>query len=156
MCINTDLIAGLPGETPEDMRRNMEELAKLSPENITIHTLAVKRASRLNELRRENEAAQLPDVHAVEAMLSIGMEACSRAGLHPYYLYRQKNMVGLFENVGYSLPGQECLYNVGMMAEVQTILGIGAGAVSKFVIGNKITREFNPKNPEIYIERRKA
>jgi oxygen-independent coproporphyrinogen-3 oxidase len=62
-------------------------------------------------------------------------------------------MVGLFENIGYSKPAHECLYNIGMMAEVQTILGFGAGAVSKFVVGNKITREFNSKNPEIYIER---
>ncbi|MCL2386666.1 MAG: coproporphyrinogen dehydrogenase HemZ [Defluviitaleaceae bacterium] len=156
-CINTDIIAGLPNETPNDMRRNMEALAKLSPENITIHTLAVKRASRLNEQRASStHTDSAPDPRIVESMLSIAAEYTAKMGHSPYYLYRQKNMVGLFENIGYSLPNHECLYNVGMMAEVQTILGIGAGAVSKFVEGTKITREFNAKNPEIYIERRDA
>jgi oxygen-independent coproporphyrinogen-3 oxidase len=148
-CINTDLIAGLPHETPDDMRRNMELLAPLRPENITIHTLAIKRASVLNEHRQKNS-----DAHTVEKMLSLAAEFCEKINLSPYYLYRQKNMVGLFENVGYSLKNHECLYNVGMMGELQSILGIGAGAVSKFVTGNKITREFNAKNPEIYIERK--
>ncbi|MCL2577229.1 MAG: coproporphyrinogen dehydrogenase HemZ [Defluviitaleaceae bacterium] len=169
-CINTDLIAGLPGETPDDMRRNMEVLAELSPENVTIHTLAIKRASRLNEIRIENksDATRQPrgegvplgtgiagaDTTGVIAdMLAIVEKSCAKMNLHPYYLYRQKNMAALYENIGYSLPNHECLYNVGMMAEVQTILGIGAGAVSKFVVGNKITREFNVKNPEIYLAR---
>lgn len=156
-CINVDLIAGLPDETPDDMCRNMEALAELSPENITIHTLAVKRASRMNEKRSEavnrekygsvgvaEEAKRglIPIVaagigiepHLYETMLSIAAKSCAEMKLSPYYLYRQKNMVGLFENIGYSLPNRECLYNVGMMAEVQTILGIGAGAVSKFII----------------------
>ena len=170
-CINTDLIAGLPNETPDDMRCNMEELAKLAPENITIHTLAIKRASKLNEIQKFQKCQSdgssgnnpvfmppqkpLAKTSNVQAMLDIAEENCAKMGLSPYYLYRQKNMVGLLENVGYSQPGHECLYNIGMMAEVQTILGIGAGAVSKLVIGSKITREFNAKNPEIYIERRK-
>jgi len=149
-CINTDLIAGLPHETADDMRRNMEALAQLAPENITVHTLAVKRASRLNEEIRQGAAYGNENT---ENMLSVAAEYCGSMGLLPYYLYRQKNMVGLFENVGYARPQYECLYNVGMMAEVQTILGVGAGAVSKFVEGGKITREFNAKNPEIYIER---
>ena len=150
-CINTDIIAGLPGETPDDIRRTMEGITELSPENITVHTLAVKRASRLNESRGEYA---LPTARITEEMLTTANAACQNAGLHPYYLYRQKNMVGMFENVGYSKPGHECLYNVGMMAETQTVLGIGAGAVSKFVENGKITREFNVKNPEIYIQRR--
>ena len=149
----------------------MEELAKLAPENITIHTLAIKRASKLNEIQKFQKCQSdgssgnnpvfmppqkpLAKTSNVQAMLDIAEENCAKMGLSPYYLYRQKNMVGLLENVGYSQPGHECLYNIGMMAEVQTILGIGAGAVSKFVTGSKITREFNVKNPEIYIERRK-
>jgi len=149
-CINTDIIAGLPSETPDDMRRTMEGVAALSPENITVHTLAVKRASRINESRTD---FALPTAQATEEMLRIAADACHTAGLSPYYLYRQKNMVGMFENVGYSKPGYECLYNVGMMAEVQTVLGVGAGAVSKFVTGNKITREFNAKDPGVYIQR---
>jgi oxygen-independent coproporphyrinogen-3 oxidase len=148
--VNTDLIAGLPGETAWDMRRTMESIAKLSPENITVHTLAVKRASRLNEAKQN---FILPNAQTTEEMLAVANNACTSSGLFPYYLYRQKNMVGMFENVGYSKPGYECLYNVGMMAETQTVLGVGAGAVSKFVNGGLITREFNPKNPEIYIQR---
>jgi oxygen-independent coproporphyrinogen-3 oxidase len=160
-CINTDLIAGLPGETPDDMRRNMEALARLSPENITVHTLAVKRASRLNEIRTEEKrqagGSLSPELRetdsAIPDMLAIAEKSCADMGLQPYYLYRQKNMAALYENVGYSLPGRECIYNVGMMSEVQTILGIGAGAVSKFVTENKIIREFNSKNPEVYLQR---
>jgi len=161
-CINTDIIAALPSETPDDMRRTMEGLAPLSPENITVHTLARKRASRLNESIKDacncsntqNKAnITLPAAHCAEEMLQITNATCTAAGLLPYYLYRQKNMVGMLENVGYSKLGHECLYNVGMMAETQSVLGIGAGAVSKFVEGEKISREFNVKNAEIYIER---
>ncbi|MCL2199481.1 MAG: coproporphyrinogen dehydrogenase HemZ [Defluviitaleaceae bacterium] len=149
-CINADIIAGLPGESPDDMHRNMEALAKLTPENITIHTLSVKRASRLNEQGVGACAGQ-----DIETMLSAASAACADMGLNPYYLYRQKNTVGLLENVGYSLPTHECLYNVGMMAEVQSIIGLGAGAVTKNVVGSHITRKFNPKNPDVYISRRK-
>jgi len=149
--INADLISGLPGETADNMRRTIEGVVELSPENITVHTLAVKRASRLNESKG---AFVLPSAQTIEEMLSIANAACASVGLNPYYLYRQKNMVGMFENVGYSKPGYECLYNVGMMAETQTVLGIGAGAVSKFVEGGKISREFNVKNPEIYVQRK--
>ncbi|MCL2360889.1 MAG: coproporphyrinogen dehydrogenase HemZ [Defluviitaleaceae bacterium] len=151
-CINTDIIAGLPGENEKDMVNTMEFLSALSPENITIHTLAIKRASKLNEERMEQ--AHYHDKAIIAAQLKIAHESCVAQGLVPYYLYRQKNMAALFENTGYSLPGQECQYNVGMMAELQTIHGIGAGAVSKYVVGAKITRAFNPKDPEIYIERR--
>ena len=149
-CINTDVIVGLPNETSDDIRRTMEGVAGLSPENITVHTLAVKRASKLNETLKQYS---LPTAKETEEMLDIASKACTHNGLMPYYLYRQKNMVGMFENVGYSKPGYECLYNVGMMAETQTVLGVGAGAVSKFVLGNLIRREFNTKNPEVYIER---
>ena len=160
-CINTDLIAGLPGETSCDMQRNMEALAKLQPENVTIHTLALKRASLLNEQRQNNYSQALSEwnfthnknISTVEKMLSVASEYCKDMKVFPYYLYRQKNMTGLFENIGYSKPGFECLYNVGMMAEVKTIFGVGAGAVSKFVDGGKITREFNVKNPEIFIKK---
>jgi len=149
--INSDIIVGLPGETVADVARTMENLMKLSPDNVTVHTLAVKRASNINSNKEE---FALPSAKTTEAMLNIAASACTSAGLSPYYLYRQKNMTGLFENVGYSKPGHECLYNIGMMSEVQTVIGFGAGAVSKFVIGDKITREFNVKNPEVYVERR--
>jgi len=151
--INTDVIVGLPSENTDDVKRTMDALAKISPENITVHTLAVKRASRL----RENKSSfVLPTAQETESMLSIAASTCAQSGLSPYYLYRQKNMVGLFENVGYSKPGHECLYNVGMMAETQTILGIGAGAVSKTVEGTKISRIFNNKDVQVYIEKQGA
>ena len=150
--INTDIIAGLPGETEADMHRNMEALAKYAPENITIHTLAVKRASKLNEHHGEY---MLPQLENIEKMLQIAHDGCVSSGLHPYYLYRQKNMVGRFENVGYAKDGHECQYNVGMMAETQSILGLGAGAVTKIIEGGKITRTFNPKDVELYIARNK-
>jgi oxygen-independent coproporphyrinogen-3 oxidase len=151
-CINTDIIAGLPGETSADMAQTLAGLMPLCPENITVHTLAVKRASKLNEHLTEYEL----NARETALMLDMASQACEENGLSPYYLYRQKNMVGLFENVGYSLPGHECLYNVGMMAETQTIIGIGAAAVCKYVDHEKITRTFNPKNTELYIEKMKG
>ena len=147
--INTDVIAGLPGEEPEDMRRTMEGLKGLKPTHITVHTLAVKRASRLNERLTDYHAAEF---ETVDTMLDIAREICGDLGLVPYYMYRQKNMVGHFENVGYSLPGYECLYNVAMMAETQTVLGAGAGAVTKYVENGLIRRKFNPKDVEAYIQ----
>jgi len=164
-CINTDIIAGLPGEAPNDMHHTMETLAKLAPENITVHTLAIKRASKLNEQRVEQSLSgcapsgstlsgnALPNPTVIETQLKIAHESCINQGLSPYYLYRQKNMAALFENTGFARPGYECLYNVGMMSEVQTVLGIGAGAVSKYIQGSLITRDFNPKDPDIYIKR---
>ena len=148
--INTDVIAGLPGEGPEDMLCTMQGLQKLAPPHITVHTLAVKRASRLNEHLESYDAAES---ETVDAMLNIAREICEDIGLAPYYMYRQKNMVGHFENVGYSLKGSECIYNVAMMAETQTVIAVGAGAVSKIIEGDLIRREFNPKDVEIYIER---
>jgi oxygen-independent coproporphyrinogen-3 oxidase len=148
--INADIIAGLPGEGEADFARTLQILLPLKPENITVHTLAVKRASVLNE-----NLSQIPLPHAqtADAMLTLAREACANHGYKPYYLYRQKNMVGLLENVGYAIPGYECLYNVGMMGDTQGIMGIGAAAVSKTVDGSRIQRGFNPKNPDIYIER---
>jgi len=152
-CINTDIIAGLPNEGPKDMERTMEGLVSLSPENITIHTLAVKRASKLNEHRIVKKLDYpIPQVFDIEAQLKIAHNMCLDRGMEPYYLYRQKNMAALFENTGYSVPGKECIYNIGMMSEIQTVLGVGAGAVSKYIEGTKITRNFNPKNLELYIK----
>jgi len=141
-CMSADLITGLPNETVDDLTRSLELLLPLKPENLTIHALSVKRASQLNAARRLNDSVPLENP-------SLGGDYA------PYYLYRQKNTIGLLENVGYSLAGFECLYNIGMMSEVQTVLGIGAGAVSKYVTGEKISRKFNEKNPEVYVARRK-
>jgi oxygen-independent coproporphyrinogen-3 oxidase len=150
--INSDIIAGLPGEGLADFERTLEGLLPLKPENITVHTLSVKRASNLNEALSEYEASFV-DASEAAKMLEIAEVMLERFGYEPYYLYRQKNTVGLLENVGWSLPGRECLYNVGMMAEVQTVYGAGAGAVSKFVDGDRITRKFNAKDAGVYVGR---
>ena len=146
--INSDIIIGLPGETILDVKNTVKRLLLLGPENITVHTLAVKRASKIHE-----QLSNFTFEHAkdIEKKLDLSYELITASNQSPYYLYRQKNMVGLFENTGFSKPGHECLYNIGMMAEVQTIIGYGAGAVSKFIDGDKITRKFNPKSLDHYI-----
>ena len=149
-CVSTDVIAGLPKETLFDMERTISGIVKLTPENITVHNLAIKRASKLKPGINDTD---LPIAETVQKMLVLAQDFVKNAGYKPYYLYRQKDMVGLSENVGYSKSEHWCHYNVGMMSEVQTVIGVGAGAVSKFVDGCKITREFNVKNPEIYVAR---
>lgn len=152
--INMDLILGLPGETQEDVRRTMERIVRLKPDSLTIHTLAIKRASRLHE---EEEAAAdlLAQADRMESMLRESAAAAAALGMQPYYMYRQKNMAGNFENVGYCLPGKECLYNVEIMEERQTIFALGAGAVTKvyYPEQNRLERVPNVKNVEHYISR---
>ncbi len=151
--INMDFILGLPGETPEMVAASMEAVKKLRPENLTIHTLAIKRASVLNE---EKSFADLrEEAGKVEEMLSICADAAESLGLEPYYMYRQKNMAGNFENVGYSLPGCEGRYNIEIMEERQTILALGAGGVSKlyFPEENRVERIPNVKTADEYIRR---
>ena len=107
--INMDMILGLPGETVEDVAYTLEELGKLGPENITVHTMAIKRASRLKEELREGEGnIVLTQGEVIQEMLSLCEEKMAQLGLEPYYMYRQKNMLGNFENVGYAVPGTEC------------------------------------------------
>jgi len=146
--INTDIIIGLPGESTEDIQHTMKGLKEISPPHITVHTLAVKRASFLKE-----QQETLADFETVDKMLSIASDTCADMGLLPYYMYRQKNMLGHLENVGWAKSGYESLYNVAMMAETQTVRAAGAGAVTKILEGDLITRKFNPKNIEIYINR---
>lgn len=150
--INMDLILGLPGETPADVENTMKALLLLAPDNITVHTLAVKRASRLKE---EFQLHRLATATALEEMLAITATYAEKMGMQPYYMYRQKNMVGNFENVGYCLPGKEGVYNVQIMEEKQTILAVGAGASTKTVDHgtNRIERIFNVKSVEDYISR---
>lgn len=150
--INMDLILGLPGENPGDVELTMEEILKLAPDNVTVHTLAVKRASRLKE---EFDQHTLSTAEALEEMLAITAEYAKKMGMEPYYMYRQKNMVGNFENVGYCHPGKEGEYNVQIMEEKQTILAAGAGASTKTVDSetDQIQRIFNVKSVEDYIAR---
>ena len=150
--INTDIILGLPSEGEDEVRRTIEGLCRLSPESITVHTLAVKRASRLKETLEKYE---LPDVRKMDGIITMTAERLKEAGMYPYYMYRQKNMVGNFENVGYCKPGCQCLYNVEIMEEKQSILALGAGGSTKLVNNqtNEIRRIFNVKSVTDYIER---
>ena len=124
--INMDVIAGLPGENEADFARTMEEAVRLHPESLTVHTLAIKRSSRMSL-----ENAPLPDGEMTSRMVAMGLQTSRTLGMVPYYLYRQKYMAGNLENTGYALPGHACLYNVDMMEETSHILALGAGGISK-------------------------
>lgn len=146
--INMDLIAGLPDETPAMFESSMEEVISLEPENITVHTMCVKRAAAL----RFSDIV-LTGAKDAETMLSYTQKRMKEEGYFPYYMYRQKNMVGNLENVGYAKQGHISRYNVNIMEEVQTILALGGGASTKLVMGDRIERIFNFKDPCEYIRR---
>ncbi len=150
--INADLIAGLSGETPEDFRYTLSQIEKLSPESLTVHTLAHKRAARLTTSPEMYEGLE---AHGVPEMVGMGADWAKEHGMEPYYLYRQKNMTESLENIGYSIPGKECLYNILIMEEKQTILALGAGASSKFVrdCRERFERVENVKSVKDYVER---
>lgn len=147
--INMDVIAGLEGDTPESFEETIDTLTGLAPENITVHTLAIKRGADLSD-----KTANMRQSSRVAAMLDAASRRLSQAGYGPYYLYRQKFTAGGLENTGWCLPGTESLYNIAMMEEIQTILSAGAGGVSKRVDRDtgKITRFTNPKYPKEYME----
>jgi len=149
--INLDLILGLPGEGQAQLANTLKAMNPLAPVNVTIHALALKRSSTL---KTHPLQSQVSDIEAAEMMKQIYTFAQTQ-GLVPYYLYRQKEMAGHLENVGFSKPGQEGRYNILMMEEKQTIMGIGAGAVSKlyFPDTDRIDRKANVKNIRIYMER---
>lgn len=150
--INMDLIVGLPGEGSKEIKKTMEEIYKLKPDSLTVHTLAIKRGSKFRETLDEYV---LNNQSSIENMLDIAKEYANKIGLEPYYLYRQKQMLGNFENIGYSFPGKECIYNILMMEERQTIIAVGAGAVSKiyFPDENRIERVPNVKDLRGYLNR---
>lgn len=150
--INMDLIAGLPGEDFDMFRASLEEVEKLSPEDTTVHTMSIKRSSRLNEYIDEYN---LTKGETVSEMVSFAREYLKGEGKHPYYLYRQKNILGNLENIGYSKPGRECLYNIYIMEEIQSILALGCGGSTKTVDpkSGRIERIFNVKEPQDYISR---
>ena len=154
MNINMDLIAGLPGETSEHMQRTMDAIVDLAPDSVTMHSLALKRAAFLNQNREQFPVAGADEVNR---MIGISHEGALAIEAEPYYLYRQKNIAGNLENVGYARKGCEGLYNILIMEEKQTILALGAGASSKFVFrskhGHRIERVENVKSVKDYIER---
>ena len=148
-CVNADLIAGLPGDTPKGFSDSLRQVLAFAPENITVHTLALKKGADLFFSRM-----QLPDGQAVAEMLSGANDLLRAAGYEPYYLYRQKYSSGGFENVGWCKPGTECLYNIYMMEEAHSILALGGGGMTKLQFAqNELTRFHNPKFPQEYVAR---
>lgn len=150
--INADLIAGLPGEDEKDFENSLREIIELGANNITIHTLSVKRGSRLKEAdpdyyRRNTET--------VSNMLDISRSMLTEAGFRPYYIYRQKHQIAALENVGWCRPGRHSIYNIRIMEDRQTIIGLGAGAVGKvyYPDEDRIERIANVSNYRIYSER---
>jgi oxygen-independent coproporphyrinogen-3 oxidase len=147
--INMDLIIGLPGEGVTEFAHTLAETEKLMPESLTVHTLSFKRAS---EMTKNKDRYRVADRTEVEKMMELAQDWTAAHGYVPYYLYRQKNILGNLENVGYSLPTQESIYNIIIMEELQTIIGLGCGASSKFIdpVSGKITHFANPKDPKSY------
>lgn len=148
--INTDIIAGLPGESVESFKSTVDTVISLEPKEITVHTMSLKRASVINQ---NIGGYTITDGEAVCEMLSYASERLDKSGFLPYYMYRQKNILGGFENTGFAKPGFECLYNVYIMEEVQSILAFGAGASTKIILPDDIKRIFNVKEPTEYIGR---
>ena len=149
--INMDLILGLPEETREDVIHTMEEVRKLRPDSLTVHSLAIKRAAGLNQWTREHGMETLQNTEETMEIAAAGAKAL---GMKPYYLYRQKNMTGNLENVGYATEGNYGIYTILMMEEKQTIAAIGAGTVSKRVYPDgQIERCDNVKDVVGYMER---
>jgi oxygen-independent coproporphyrinogen-3 oxidase len=189
--INMDLIAGLPGETAEDMRDTLMQIKKMAPDSLTVHALAMKRASRMTQEKKQAMQAKIADRHVADdatrqskceeaqdrqeeaqiaetlsEMIELAGDFASQMNLEPYYLYRQKNIAGNFENVGYAKVDKAGIYNILIMEEKQSIVAVGAGASTKIVVpddkviidektGNpkKIVRSENVKDVEQYISR---
>ncbi len=165
--INMDLIIGLPNENIKDVEATMQKIKELDPDNLTIHSLALKRAARLNMFREEYQDLTFENTWET---VELTANYAKQMGLEPYYLYRQKNMAGNFENVGYAKPGKAGIYNILIMEEKQTIMALGAGATTKFVLpmhaegscgtgscsfdkGARIERVENVKDVTNYLER---
>lgn len=149
--INMDLIIGLPGEGVPEFTHTLAETEKLMPESLTVHTLSFKRAS---EMTKNKEKYKVAEREEIEAMMKMAEDWTKKHHYAPYYLYRQKNILGNLENVGYALENQESIYNIMIMEEQQTIIGLGCGAASKLIdpITGKITHFANPKDPKTYNE----
>ena len=147
--INMDLIIGLPGEGTKEFAHTLAESEKLMPESLTVHTLSFKRAS---EMTKNKDKYKVADRNEIEKMMNMAEAWTKQHNYAPYYLYRQKNILGNLENVGYALPNQESLYNIIIMEEQQTIIGLGCGASSKFIDPETgvITQFSNPKDPKSY------
>lgn len=150
--INMDLIVGLPSEGKAEIIKTLQEIKTLDPENLTVHTLAVKRGSKFKETM---DSYKIESQKIIEEMLEETIHFTKEINLEPYYLYRQKQIMGNFENIGYSKKGMKCIYNMAIMEEKETILGAGMGSVSKIFLPdeNKLKRLANFKSIEEYMKR---
>lgn len=154
--INMDIIAGLPNEDEKMFNHTLEWIEEMDPESLTVHTMAIKRASILHEsIESCNNCYELTPDKTVESMINDARQSAENMGMRPYYLYRQKNILANLENTGYAKAGYECLYNIHSMEEVQSIIAVGAGSISKFVSpdGKKIERTYNVRDVAQYIDR---
>lgn len=150
--INMDIITGLPGENLSHIESTLDEIFGLKPESLTVHSLAIKRAAHLNtEMEKYTGMVK----GSTNEMLRLVDSYCTDMGMEPYYMYRQKNIPGNLENIGYTLPGKECLYNILIMEEKQDIIACGAGASTKYLFReeNRIERTESVKNIDHYITR---
>ena len=149
--INMDLILGLPGETEADVAYTIDRVKALGPDSLTVHSLAIKRASHLSQWIQENGISAL---HNTDETMRIAAAGAKELGMEPYYLYRQKNMSGNFENVGYARPGKAGIYNILIMEEKESILALGAGTISKEVYpSGRIERCDSVKDVALYLEK---
>ena len=150
--INMDIIVGLPGENKADVENTLSQIGKLNPDSLTVHSLAIKRAARLNIMKEQYAEYHIENT---DEIINMTYDFAIEQGMMPYYLYRQKNMAGNFENVGYAKEGKAGIYNILIMEEKQSIYAAGANAQSKIVFRNpdRIERIENVKNVEEYIER---
>lgn len=150
--INMDIIVGLPGEDIDDLKHTLSEIEKLNPDSLTVHSLAIKRSSKLNIHREEYEDMLM---YNSALHMSLATQTAQKLGMKPYYLYRQKNMAGNLENIGFARPSKEGLYNILIMEEKQSIIALGAGAACKYVSdnGKSVARSENVKDPALYIDR---
>lgn len=148
--LNMDLIAGLPADTPEGFRDTLDTVMSYNPENITVHTLALKKGAKIML-----EGTVIPDAKAVGSMVDYAQQALTSGDYRPYYLYRQKYISGGFENVGFSLESTDSLYNICIMEQLCSVIALGAGGSTKLInpATGKINRIFNPKYPYEYINR---
>lgn len=153
--INMDLIVGLPGEKITHIIKTCEKILELKPDSITIHGLSIKRASKLHEKMLNNYRFEVPGQEELNKMYEYTVELSKKLHMKPYYMYRQKNMVGNMENIGYTRPGYEGIYNIQMIEEKQTVIALGADAVCKvvFLDENRHERFANIKDVREYIKR---
>ena len=144
--INMDIIAGLPGETLPDMEDTLRQIEALRPDNLTVHSLAIKRAAKMGREYKEGIAAYEDRTEMIQSMTEAARDSAERMGMEPYYLYRQKNIAGNFENVGYAKVDKAGIYNILIMEEKQTIVAAGAGASTKIVLDHPVKAPGSSKN----------